>query len=236
MNVGTYKGKIISDLIESKKPQTMLEIGGYVGYSAILFGKALRDAGGKRYMSLEQNAEFASIARSLVALAGLDDIVTIVEGPCRKTLRQLSQNPEYAAPWDIIFLDHTKLAYLDDLKLCEKLELVAPGTVVLADDMIQPGNPAYSSYVRAPTSVKRHSISSLGEDGTESNDGAFGNPDLVYETQMLEGLQPSGLQVSTPGNASILQEEYLFYFRTLSRFRTVCGWKPSHHVAYYSTI
>lgn len=33
MNVGEYKGKIVSDLIREAKPKTMVELGGYVGYS-----------------------------------------------------------------------------------------------------------------------------------------------------------------------------------------------------------
>ncbi len=32
MNVGTDKGKIVTDLIAERKPQVMVELGGYVGY------------------------------------------------------------------------------------------------------------------------------------------------------------------------------------------------------------
>jgi Predicted O-methyltransferase len=48
MNVGHAKGKIVTDLIEEVKPKTMIELGGYVGYSTILFADAVRRAGGKR--------------------------------------------------------------------------------------------------------------------------------------------------------------------------------------------
>ena len=33
MNVGEDKGKIVADLIAERKPQIMVELGGYVGYS-----------------------------------------------------------------------------------------------------------------------------------------------------------------------------------------------------------
>ncbi len=33
MNVGEDKGKIVTDLIKEVKPKTMVELGGYVGYS-----------------------------------------------------------------------------------------------------------------------------------------------------------------------------------------------------------
>ncbi|THC99187.1 hypothetical protein EYZ11_001362 [Aspergillus tanneri] len=146
----------------------MLEIGGYVGYSAILFGDALRRAGGQKYVSLEMSPKFASVARELVAVAGLDGFVEFLEGPCRQSLKKLQDKP-----WDIIFLDHAKADYLPDLKLCEALKLIAPGTTVIADDMKQPGNPQYSEYVRSPPKAKR-------------------NPTLVYDTVITEGIQPSG--------------------------------------------
>jgi catechol O-methyltransferase len=53
MNVGAEKGKIIQDIISDVKPKTIVELGGYVGYSALLFGDALKRCGGKRYYSLE---------------------------------------------------------------------------------------------------------------------------------------------------------------------------------------
>ena len=35
MNVGNDKGKIVADLIAERKPQVMVELGGYVGYAVI---------------------------------------------------------------------------------------------------------------------------------------------------------------------------------------------------------
>ena len=46
MNVGEDKGSIVTNLIAEVKPQVMVELGGYVGYSCILFGDAVRRAGG----------------------------------------------------------------------------------------------------------------------------------------------------------------------------------------------
>jgi catechol O-methyltransferase len=80
MNVGEDKGGIVTDLIAEVKSRTMVELGGYVGYSCILFGDAVRKAGGKRYISLERSPEFAAVVASLVDLAGLSDIVKVVVG------------------------------------------------------------------------------------------------------------------------------------------------------------
>ncbi len=61
MNVGPDKGKIVSDLIAEVKPEIVVELGGYIGYSSLLFGDAVRKAGGKHYYSLERNPEFAAV-------------------------------------------------------------------------------------------------------------------------------------------------------------------------------
>ena len=65
-----------------------------------LFGAALRRAGGTHYYSLERNPEFAAVTASLVELAGLRDLVRVVQVPeelaerrrvahrCRETIRR----------------------------------------------------------------------------------------------------------------------------------------------------
>jgi catechol O-methyltransferase len=45
MNIGPVKGAHITGLIAEHKPSIMIELGGYIGYSAILFGDAVRANG-----------------------------------------------------------------------------------------------------------------------------------------------------------------------------------------------
>ncbi len=42
INIGEHKGKIVTDLIAKVKPKVLVELGGYVGYSAILFADQMR--------------------------------------------------------------------------------------------------------------------------------------------------------------------------------------------------
>ncbi|KAJ5598939.1 hypothetical protein N7450_000006 [Penicillium hetheringtonii] len=171
MNVGPHKGTLITDLIASERPSSILEIGGYVGYSAIMFGSAMRNTG-----------IFGPSLR-------LSDVVDIQEGPCRPSLQRLAAGP--SKQWDMLFLDHSKISYLNDLKLAEELGIVARGSIVIADDMRRPGNPMYSDYVRADTATKKQAY--LPFAGCLSDGGiSLGNPDLVYQTKLLEGLEPTG--------------------------------------------
>ena len=217
MNVGEEKGSIVTDLIAVVKPQVMVELGGYVGYSCILFGAAVRRAGGQRYFSLERNPEFAAVIASLVDLAGLSDIVKVIVGSSETSIKRLfaAKSLQHI---DLMFLDHYKPAYTTDLKLCEELGLVVPGTVMAADNVITPGNPPYLEYVRSSVAEKR-SASGKGEntngvdtrfkegttnqylkrEGAAKLDGKIkGNANLVYESTLINSFEPSGEAVSLP--------------------------------------
>lgn len=211
MNVGFDKGKIVTDLIAKIKPQVMIELGGYVGYSALLFGDAFRKAGGKSYFSLERNPEFAAVIMSLVDLAGLSDIVKVFVGVSRDSIRRLSGNG--LKHIDLLFLDHYKPAYLPDLKLCEELGLIKQGSFLAADNVISPGNPPYLEYVRSSVQQKRDSGKGSDEgdaekfprwssnqyakrEGAERPADARGNPNLVYKSKLMESFEPTGDPVS----------------------------------------
>lgn len=217
MNVGEDKGRIVTELIASEKPETMVELGGYIGYSAILYAEAVKKAGGKRYYSLERNPEFAAVISSLVDLAGLGDIVKVVVGSSDASIKRLHK--EGLKKIDLMFLDHYKPAYTTDLKLCEELGLVGPGSVLAADNVITPGNPPYLEYVRASVSEKkkkaeakengatdgewdeRMAASSINQYARREGKGkqdtsVVGRPGLVYESKLHKSYEPTGEDVS----------------------------------------
>jgi catechol O-methyltransferase len=145
INVGEFKGAHVCDLIKHNKPSVMLELGGYVGYSAILFGDALRRAGGKRYFSVEKIPLFAATAASLIDHAGLRDTVRVVVGTGVEGIQRLHDEEALGPQIEMVFLDHHKPSYTLDLKLCERLGLVGKGTVLVGDNMVMPGNPEYAA-------------------------------------------------------------------------------------------
>jgi catechol O-methyltransferase len=132
----------------------VVELGGYVGYSCILFGDAVRKAGGQRYYSLEMKPEFAAVIMSLVDLAGLSDVVKVVVRKSDASIARLYHGG-ILKHIDLMYLDHYKPAYATDLKLCEELGLITPGSVLAADNVIYPGNPPYLEYVMKSVEEKR---------------------------------------------------------------------------------
>ncbi|GAB7359250.1 hypothetical protein MBLNU230_g5907t1 [Neophaeotheca triangularis] len=211
MNVGEDKGKIVCDLIAEVKPQTMVELGGYVGYSCILFADAVRKAGGKQYFCLERNPEFGAVIASLVNLAGLSDIVQVEIGSSDASIKRLHSSGTLKHI-GLMFLDHYKPAYKTDLKLCEELKLVTKGSVMAADNVIKPGNPPYLEYVRSSVEEKRKAAgkaeSESGPDarfaersakqyakreGEEKLAATRGNPNLVYDSKLVNSFEPTGV-------------------------------------------
>lgn len=177
MNVGETKGREVEELVRKRKPKLILEIGAYVGYSAISFSRHLLDlhptclfppawstseAGENRagYVSLEKSEVYATTAKGALDLAGLGKVVKFVIGSSTTSLKSLRETLNMPRPltFDMIFLDHLKPLYTIDLKVLEDEGLVGPGTMLVADNVVKPGNPAYLSWVRATPAQKRHSL------------------------------------------------------------------------------
>ena len=97
------------------------------GYSTIWLATAAREAGG-RVTALEMDAAKVGRAQRNLAAAGVDDIVTIVEGDAHRTLGTLK------GPFDFAFLDADKEVYLDFLE--PLVGLLRPGGILIADNLL----------------------------------------------------------------------------------------------------
>ncbi|OWZ05145.1 hypothetical protein PHMEG_00022820 [Phytophthora megakarya] len=174
------------DVVVWDEPQTFLlqyfegictnkifDIGAFCGYSAVRYASKLRAVSGPsaHFYSFEVSDHFATIAKQIVDLAGLSDVVTFFVGPFSETYTKLDDLGVNL----IFFIDHDKSQYLDDLKLIEQSGLLQPGAVVIADNVLAPGTgrlPDYLEYVRSNpkfTSVLHESFVEYQElkDGVE---------------------------------------------------------------------
>ncbi|TVY83397.1 Catechol O-methyltransferase [Lachnellula suecica] len=207
MNVGEDKGAIVTDIIRKRRPSIMIELGGYCGYSTILFANEVRACGGTKFYSLERDPKFAANINTLVAFAGLGDFVEVVVGPSNESIRSL-HNSGRVESVEMMFLDHYKPAYTTDLKLCESLGMIRENTVLVADNVIKPGNPPYLEYVRSSVQEKRMSLAQEQRNDTESfsshsaaqygaveslSTDARGNPNLIYKSELIESFEPTGV-------------------------------------------
>jgi catechol O-methyltransferase len=151
VNVGEEKGAILERVVRETAPQRALELGAYVGSSALRIARALPPGG--QLISLELVAANAEIARAVAAHAGVADRVTFVVGALGDggaTLAALRERYAVAAgTLDFVFLDHAKDQYLPDLQRILDEGWLHAGSVALADNIRFPGAPRYRRYMAA---------------------------------------------------------------------------------------
>jgi predicted O-methyltransferase YrrM len=111
----------------------ILEIGTLAGYSTICLARALVADG--RLVSLEIDPARAEVARANLARAGLDGVAEVRVGPALETLPRLAA--EDGDPFDVVFIDADKERTPDYLGWA--LELTAPGSTVVADNVVRGG-------------------------------------------------------------------------------------------------
>ncbi len=141
MSVPPEDGRVIRLLTEAIGAKQAVEIGTSTGYSGLWFALGLRATGGK-LTTFEIDPGSAATARENFRKAGVEGIVTVVEGNAHQTIRKLS------GPIDILFIDADKEGYRDYLE--KLLPLVRPGGLILAHNINGRGsNPEYVAALTA---------------------------------------------------------------------------------------
>ncbi len=126
MNVPTEDGRLLRLLVEMSNAKHVVEIGTSNGYSGIWMLLALQATGGK-LTTYEIDAGRAALARKNFKRAGVDNMVTLVEGDAHEEVLKLKEQI------DIIFLDADKQGYVDYLD--KLLPLLRPGGLIVAHNM-----------------------------------------------------------------------------------------------------
>jgi caffeoyl-CoA O-methyltransferase len=134
-NVSTADGRLLRQLTEAVGARRVVELGTSTGESGLWFAMALRKTGGRLYTHDIDPGRIA-VARENFKRAGVEDLITIVEGDAHQTA------PRNTEPIDVLFIDAEKEGY--DAYLKELLPRVRPGGLILAHNMRRPApNPRY---------------------------------------------------------------------------------------------
>ncbi|KAB8303187.1 hypothetical protein EYC80_004634 [Monilinia laxa] len=154
ISVRPKKADIPRDLIAQEKPKVLVKLGGYLGYSSVLFADAMLEAHGGliddkglKVYSLELDPVCAAIARQIAQLAGLEDIIEVIEGVASDSIRNLVEGGKITNI-DFLFIDHVEDLYEGDFKAIEALGALKMGAVVVADNVVRPGAPKYREFIR----------------------------------------------------------------------------------------
>ena len=131
IDVAPNQGKMLHLLARLARARHILEIGTLGGYSTIWLARALPPGG--HLVTLEANPSYAKVAYANIARAGLSSVVEIRVGRAVDTLPGLAEK----GPFDLIFIDADKPGYPGYFELA--LRLSAPGTLIVADNVVRDG-------------------------------------------------------------------------------------------------
>ena len=154
---GHVQGRVLSMISHMIRPERILELGTFTGYSALCLAEGLAENG--RLITIEHNDELEETIRRNLALSPLGEKIELVIADAKEYLtakRSVSETVcqrsglageaghQIEEPFDLVFIDADKREY------CTYLDLVAPlvrtGGFILADNTLWDGHiidPAY---------------------------------------------------------------------------------------------
>ena len=137
---GHVQGRVLSMLSRMIRPTHILELGTFVGYSALCLAEGLTPDG--CLITVEKNDELEEMIRDNLSQSPLGTQIDLRIGTVQDVLRDLRETmPE---TFDLVFLDADKRTYTEDLEAL--LPLVKQGGWILADNTLWDGHiidPAY---------------------------------------------------------------------------------------------
>ncbi len=126
---GPVQGRFLEMISRMIRPQRILEIGTFTGYSAICLAQGLAENGILR--TIEAEGAYVEIAREYFEKAGLTDKINLHEGDALEIIPALDE------AFDLVFIDAAKEHYCDYYDLV--FDKVRKGGFILADNTLWDG-------------------------------------------------------------------------------------------------
>lgn len=126
---GHLQGKVLQMLCYMIKPENILEIGTFTGYSAICMAQALYKGG--MVHTIEINDEIADFTLSFIEKSGLKDKISLHIGDALKIIPTLEMH------FDLVVIDGEKNQYIDYFNLV--IDKVKKGGFIIADNVLWSG-------------------------------------------------------------------------------------------------
>ncbi len=123
---GTSQGKFLEMLSKLLKPSYILEIGTFLGYSALCLAKGLKPGG--ELHTLEIDEKSAAVARENFKKSKTENKIILHTGNALELLNKIDK------PWDLVFIDADKTGYINYYNaLLPKLK---SGCLIMADNVL----------------------------------------------------------------------------------------------------
>lgn len=126
---GHFQGRVLSMFSKMIKPNRILEIGTYTGYSALCLAEGLTDNG--KLITIDVNEELEIRVRGYFNSSELSGKITFLVGDAIQLIPTINEK------WDIVFIDADKLNYLNYYQLV--FDSVSVGGYIIADNVLWSG-------------------------------------------------------------------------------------------------
>ena len=127
---------LLKVLVRIRKPARILEVGTAVGFSALLMSECAPE--GCEITTIENYEKRIPAARENFRRAGREGQITLIEGDAAQVLETLE------GTYDFVFMDAAKGQYIHFLP--EVMRLLAPGGVLVSDNVMQDGDVIESRF------------------------------------------------------------------------------------------
>lgn len=129
MLAGFFQGRVLAMFSRMIKPSVVLEIGTYLGYSALCFAEGLAEGG--KVITLDIVEETNKVARSFVERTEYKDRIEFHLGEAVNIIPTLPET------FDLVFIDADKPNYSNYYNLV--FDKVRPGGFIIADNVLWSG-------------------------------------------------------------------------------------------------
>jgi predicted O-methyltransferase YrrM len=142
---GHFQGRVLSMFSKMIRPERILEIGTYTGYSAICLAEGLTPNG--KLVTIDINEELASRVRGYFAESSYANQIDYFIGDAMELIPSLNEK------WDIVFIDADKHNYINYYHLV--FPMVKVGGYIIADNVLWSGKVIDSSQQDKDTQLLR---------------------------------------------------------------------------------
>ncbi|REJ79017.1 MAG: O-methyltransferase [Acidobacteria bacterium] len=159
---GFYQGRLLSMISRMIGPAIVLEIGTYVGYSAICLAEGLRDGG--KVITLDVNEETNAIAQEYWRKAGIYERIDARLGDALEVIDDIDETI------DLVFIDADKENYSNYFDLT--FPKLRKGGLIIADNVLWSGdvvNAEQGENVKASTKALHEYNEKIDADPRVSN-------------------------------------------------------------------
>ncbi|KAJ2830694.1 hypothetical protein IWW50_000096 [Coemansia erecta] len=158
--ISPLQGAFMSNLVRAQRPKNVLELGCYIGYSALWLAHGLHSGvrnssnGDARLWTCERDRDVAQMAKANIEMAGYKKSVTVLAQPAESVLLEWDSKDKL----DLVFIDANKSAYKKYYDLVLERDLLSARGQIVVDNVLFHGKVHTENHAGVKPPLKKSRI------------------------------------------------------------------------------